>query len=517
MIVEQHLADNHDVAHGVVERALAACERGRDESAACYAMIAADLFWHNHAGTFASPELETMLSTLAGRLPDTPRLAHGQGDVLHVLTRAYPIGGHTRLARRWIEQDDQRSHSVLLTHQGRHAPPAWLSEAVTASGGEVLRIDAMVSGLRNRAAALRAIATGYEQLVVHSHPDDVIPLMAFADASKRPPVVFVNHADHVFWLGVAIGDVIANLRRSADVLSLERRGIEASRIVRVPIPIDTITRHRSQTDAKATLGVADNQVLAISVAAPYKFTPLDDDSDILSLFVELVEAHPQLVVRIAGPSPEGRWARAQAATDGRLQAVGPVEDAALYYQAADLYFDSFPLTSATSILEAGAFGAPPVALRPAEFGGDLFQLDAPSLEAHACCFESVEDYKAQVERLVEHAEERRELGEAVAASVLATHSGAGWIQTVHDAYRASKTRGAMPPDPLRCIRSQGSLDRKLALVHAHGRFSYDAAEAYRRHMRLLKSSDRVATWLRLAFSGGSPKLRFLLKQRVRAR
>src|SRR5208283_1013519 len=95
---------------------------GKDaNSTAAFAQIAADYAWKNPPGQLASPELEQMATELARKFmpagPNTDRNS-SQGlpkRILHVLTAAYPLGGHTRFVWRWIQQDVERTHSIALT------------------------------------------------------------------------------------------------------------------------------------------------------------------------------------------------------------------------------------------------------------------------------------------------------------------------------------------------------------------------------------------------------------------
>src|SRR4051794_5965117 len=70
------------------------------------------------------------------------------GRVLHVLSEAYFVGGHTRLAWRWMNRDE-RTSDVVLTNQNGPVPDQ-LTDAVRATGGELHDLRADHSQLLDR-------------------------------------------------------------------------------------------------------------------------------------------------------------------------------------------------------------------------------------------------------------------------------------------------------------------------------------------------------------------------------
>ena len=98
--------------------------------AAARTQMAAHFAHRSHAGIFASDALEGLLDAAAAHLPasragrERRQLAGDRERVLHVMTGATPIGGHTRLVARWIELDTERRHSVAITGMFSSALPS---------------------------------------------------------------------------------------------------------------------------------------------------------------------------------------------------------------------------------------------------------------------------------------------------------------------------------------------------------------------------------------------------------
>ena len=138
---------------------------------------------------------------LAEALPET---------CLIVFTLSYFTGGHTRVAERWIETDTHHRYSVAFTApQNGLEIPERLKNAVAQSGGELLFVNgenALETGLN-----LRRIASKFESVVLFTHMGDPTAIIAFASSDFKRPVGFYNHADHRFWLGVSISDIIGEL------------------------------------------------------------------------------------------------------------------------------------------------------------------------------------------------------------------------------------------------------------------------------------------------------------------
>ena len=206
---------------------------GRCEAALWATQIAAHLAWTNHPGVFHSPALEAVLEAVGARLPSG--VGRFRGEVLHVMTEAYPTGGHTRLVKRWIEAAPSVRHSVVLTRQVTPLPDD-LRLTVVQQGGQITDLLTENRSLYRRAGALRSAVTSHQLVVMHTHPSDAVAITAL----QRPipgRVAFLNHADHVFWLGTRAADRYLSIRDAAVDLTAERRGIPRAIQRIVPIPL----------------------------------------------------------------------------------------------------------------------------------------------------------------------------------------------------------------------------------------------------------------------------------------
>lgn len=423
--------------------------------------------------------------------------------VLHVLTKAIGIGGHTRYALRWLQQDEGRVHSLVLTGQTGELPGS-LSDAVAASGGHVHRLG---GSLLSRATAFREVASEADVVVLYSHPFDVVPVIALSGQAPRPPTLFVNHSDHCFWVGRGAADLVVCIRQHGLTLCTNRRGIPQDRCALLPVPLDPPDRHRSREAAKAELGLDASTVMLLSVAAAYKFEPIDE-IDFLDLVTPVIEAHADAVLLVVGPGSR-RWKSAERRTGGRIRAVGRQQGIARYYEACDVYLDSHPVSSVTSLLEAASLGSPAMTLCPYDGAEAVLCSEDPGLDGADTRAATVSEYVSVLAGLVEDPTLRARVGEVGATRIARAHDLVRWRAQVESLY---ERLSGMAPADRELVTSEsgpgepGPLDDALCRIQSHpvlrpGLF----ADVYRERDHL-NPRLRTREWLNLAVDEAGRKV-----------
>jgi glycosyltransferase involved in cell wall biosynthesis len=405
------------------------------------AMVAANYAWNAPIGILNDPALERLVVTLArngGPAPTVDGTRSG-GRVLHVLSQAYDFGGHTRLAWRWMERDGRRS-DVALTHQA-HAVPGPLRRIAEASGGQVFDLLRTCSSFTARVAALRQLMDGADLVVHHVHPYDSVALAAAALPGPRPPIIYENHADFTYWLGLASTDVLSDHRARSMQLSHELRGIAPRRLGLLPLPLDDAPPSTNRDQVRRSLGLNPTDVVGLSVASPQKMAPVwgrgfDD------LLTEVLTAHPRLKVALVGPDCQGVWAGLAARFRGRLLPLGVLGDLDQLYGAADLYLNSYPMPGGTSVLEAALAGMPVVSLRDVDerYGhAAVYQADSPGLAGVGHASTSDHQYVTRLRKLIRDPSLRAREGGLARAAVLAAHTGDGWARSLEALYDQARS------------------------------------------------------------------------------
>ena len=102
-----------------------------------------------------------------------------------------------------------------------------------------------------------------------------------------------------------------------------------------------------------------------------------------------------------GPESSESWQRAAAASGGRIVALGERPDTATFYEAADIYVDSYPFSSITSMLEAGSYGLPVVTCCPYQGDSRVLGSGAPGLSDVMVRTSNPVQYRVALNRLIE--------------------------------------------------------------------------------------------------------------------
>lgn len=485
--------------------------KGQASAAAALAEVASTLAWMNPLGLFVSERLESLLGSLSLLLPQPGAHPTGHGgrlNVLHVATQVYQTGGPTQAIASWIEQDRFHRHSLLLTRQGAVPLPSKLVALVSAFRCQVVDGGGWpANSLMRRASALRELASHADVVLLHSHPNDVVPSIAFAGLQGSPPIVYVNHGDHVFWVGVAIADLVMNMRESGAAVSITRRGVEPSRSVIMPRPLRLARRTRSRAAAKRELGIPAEDVLIATAADGAKYRPIGS-TPWIEMITPAILDDPHLRLLAAGPSPRGPWAKAERVTHGRVRALGLLPDVSGLLQAADIYVDSYPFTSLTSILEAGHYGTPVVALRSRPDQCAVLGADTPAVDEFWVQPRTAYDLQVAVSELSVDPARRESLGSATAAAIRDTHTGDGWTESATALYSQALSMRGRPR--IGATLDADELDRWVDLIMDRTGYSQGVQGATMYSLGVMPVRARMSAWSSARSVGADVGLKELL-------
>ena len=505
----------------LIEQSKTAYGTGKYLECAVLLQRAAYSAWHRHPGLFHSTEMETLLRSLSARVIKSaaPKIDTGGAceRVLHVLTQAYDIGGHTRLAARWIEADTDRQHHIVLTQQGIASVPRYLKDLTRKSASNLFVLDQR-KNLFELAGTLREIASSFNFIVLHVHPHDVIPHLAWSGATDHPPIAYLNHADHVFWIGGLICDTNINIRESGRRLAVGRRGIPAPRNVLLPIPLlDRPRKRMSRQQAKNKLSIASDDYVALTIAAEHKFSPIND-MDFVRIHVPLLQRFNRLNLLVVGPSDTAPyWKHWSAATNGRVKAVGVQANTETFLDAADIYIDSTPLGSLTSLLEAGLASLPCVSWRPYLPISEeaVLACDDIALNGFSVAINDHSQYLQQIDYLINNPDNASVIGQELRKSIVETHISGNWLKQLDAVYENLRNQVKKRPhsDLLENVGAPGVFDHILLRTQEVTK-AHRPGNIYQIRMRLRKSLSKRHARLQKSLNKRYARLQKSLHKRL---
>mgnify|MGYP000266951040 CR=1 FL=1 len=333
---------------------LAKNEEYLEDKLSLYQFVAS-CYWHNYSNSYSHPELEQDLLIISNEIIDfsLPNY-NGNNDILHVMTEAYFVGGHTRVVENWIKSSPEYKHSVILNN-GDSNIPDFLKEAVDSSNGDILLNTE--KGFVNKARYLAKYANRFKYVILHHHPHDILPLLSFGNQYYNRPTLFYNHADHVWGCGYSVCNMVLGIRENSD-FNCEFKGIGRNLSAYVGIPVlDNIEM--------GNLNISVPRKSFVTMASSYKFLPTTA-FNFQDFVIELLDKYPDFSYDIIGVDENDvLWSELLIKFPIRLRLHGVLssQESKAIINGAMLYIDSFPFVSFTSLIESVITGVPAVSLR----------------------------------------------------------------------------------------------------------------------------------------------------------
>ncbi len=331
------------------------------------AQNAVDFATYRGTGYYSSGKLEDFYVSLAKNIKtDTLAESFKKNTFLHVMSEAYTAGGHTRVVEKWVENfSTEYSHSLVLINQpSKNALPCRLVEGVQNSSGEIIFINSD-DNLFQKADYLRRLAVNFEYIVLHVHMNDPVPIVAFGTEEFKRPVILFNHANHMFWLGVSIADIVAELSSNYITLFKEKRHLR--KVMPLGIPLDLKKNVlKEKFEAREVLSIPHDKKVILTVGSTFKYKKMMDFhyTDLIKI---LVQKNPDIIFYAIGPSKNDKyWSEANKKYPNQIIPIGMVDYNREYYDyisASDLVLDSFPMAGGTVMIDAVSSNRPVVSLK----------------------------------------------------------------------------------------------------------------------------------------------------------
>ncbi len=364
--------------HSFVERVLAEIEHRQDlDDAVRLAQWLALYLWENACGIYRLDRIEEIIaSKCQAGLPDIPD-EPSQAVELHVASKVFRSGGHTPLMR-CLMHESRQPVAALLTQSDQADECAQIlavpPSAVTVTPAHLSALD--------RVAFLARAMLRHQRVCLHIHPHDVICAVATRVAKSIRPTLdvhFVNHADHVFSVGLATADHVLEISAYGWMLR-DRRGVtDRSSFIGIPI----------SQPAHQAAALPDANRFILTGGASYKFRPLGNMS-LPRALAAVLQADSSLGLTVLGASSKDWWwwpLRLRYRKRVTLLKSVPKERYRQYLATCSLYVDSYPWLGGTAFPEALMMGCRVAGMTGVAWGysvADLLRSDNPTSFAQDC-------------------------------------------------------------------------------------------------------------------------------------
>ena len=454
--IRDKLRLNHEKFHGMLDALEQGIESEPVELLLELARNAATFAWSAGCGIFSSARLEGLMFRLAERFPPEPvayQKTDGAGPdrrrrVTMVITSVYGTGGHSRLASRWISLDRASRYTVVLTAQESPKLPQDFIDLEAAGLLDTVVLD--LPGRYERILALRGLLAQCDSAVLLIHPNDMIPNVALAAMSEPPPVLFQDHASHMFWVGGAV----SNLVLSETNTMIARRGIPPRHTAWNPLPLDYARLDMPPTfDARERYAIPRNVPLLVTCGSSFKYNEVDGIS-LAGLLTPVLAERSDIHLIVIGvglddmPHPPV-WAPFMESFGARVRMVGRLDEEGLNacFKAADVYLDSTPFSSPTTLFEAAAVGLPVVRFAKREWAECEVSLDMEAIPRPHYIWADEDAYREDILRLLDEPDYRSWRGAFGRDAVRLMHGDATFLNAIASAFRRAERTPRMVLDP----------------------------------------------------------------------
>lgn len=328
-------------------------------------------------GIYSSNGLENEIIKIAKKICFSPTVKPQKGRMLHVMTKAYNVGGHTTIVNNWIRWDSDRQYSLVLTDMKYEELPSYIIETISLSHGEIICLE---GNYIEKAKQLLKVSQFFERIILHTHMYDVIPILAYSNCNWKIPVYFYNHADFRFSYGYSIADVVLNLNKFDLKKSKDYRGIADDKNEVLQSPnlgyIDSIVIDKDiNQDIISKYGIDRKEKLIVSMGDEFKYEDIIGYSftDFVNRLIDESDDYIQFI--IIGPNPERKkWKELKEKTNGCARATGYIErqEAYVLIKMCDLFISSFPMRASGAEV-AEQWGVPYLSLFVIDRGMELYE------------------------------------------------------------------------------------------------------------------------------------------------
>ncbi|MEZ4744509.1 MAG: glycosyltransferase [Calditrichia bacterium] len=323
-------------------------------------------------GKFADDELEKMLSDCAKGIQKSNATPHfesenaEQTDVLVLATTIAHMGGHSEMIRQWIRiltGDGQKTafFSTEMIHS--QFTKAEMCELVGDKNCvEYASKPTFVGRFHELHAFVQRVQPKLIVLVIN--PQDTISVAVCNLFKGKIPIIFVNHADHLFWLGSRVADTVVEFRRLGAYYSRKYRGVNSACLIPLTSQLEYKPGEKksNRTQLEELYDIPKKSTLSLSVTTTYKIlgSAWSYCDSIVKLLRQNREHHHLLVVS-SGKEQFDKYIKGSGVED-RFHISNLQKNLVPYYQSADFLIEGFPFKGGMVRNDAFKIGLPTIVI-----------------------------------------------------------------------------------------------------------------------------------------------------------
>lgn len=286
--------------------------------------------------------------------------------IAYLATILYDMGGHTKNIKNMVKSlNDCYEQKLFLTNffsiTKKRAPNAIEFISKLAS---IECIDNLSFNIPNLVVSIssKIIAFSPKVLLVYIHPNDLLgaAILSFLKKNTKIKIIYSNHASHVPCIGMSFADMIWEGTLTTKKITEEKRHLSNSQVVGIQSleKEDTVYFSKEELQQfKLKIGIPQNSMVSMSGGAAYKFFDENQDSEYLNMIKRILKKEKNLTHVIIS-----EFSNTQNEIFNKIFKDSPNEKKRIifipyqadfdeYFQCADIFIDSFPMSSALTQID----------------------------------------------------------------------------------------------------------------------------------------------------------------------
>ena len=341
------------------------------------------------------------------------------GKIAFIATEICDMGGHTKCIKDLINSlFGIYKQKLFLTQKWRSRDIAPLNYSLISTKISVKGINASIfdftKGVKSFTQDIINFSPTAIFVLIHPHDVFATAVISLIKKTTNIKIIYFNHASHYPVLGMSFADIILEGIPTTEKITNEKRGFKNTKIIGLQslAKDETIYYTKTQLDnLKKTMGISSDSLITMSGASSYKFFD-NEDSSYFELIKNLLEEEAKLVHIMISEFNDKQKSIIKKIFEGsealhRLIIIPYQTDFDKYFQCADVFIDSFPVSSALTQIDLMRNKVASVVKINKE--NPEFSFHEYQMTNYPYMFEDVKDMKSAILELLHNKEKREEI------------------------------------------------------------------------------------------------------------